>query len=330
MTAACAEAERVFCCVGVDYTKWLDEWPLIIGGVLAGCRSSGAALIWLDNLYCYGPQTEPLKEDMPLTTYGRKPALRARMVRQLYEFRAEGGKMVIVRASDFYGPGVRTSILGERTIEPLVKGRAAEVYWDPCAAPVSSTPRHVDRGTAQKSTSARGGCRPAPHAMCRRRTPHAWAYAPDVARALQSVADAPYAYGRAWHVPNAEPQSQLQVVSRRIRRVQPSPIQLSSGRCFAMPQPALRADPSLEITCPDGRASVQCTGQDQPGDGPTARSRNHARRLRRGEDSSGAQRDGLRARPTLPRRSQVAAAPHTVLSAPRECWCVRPARSTRR
>ena len=38
VTAVCAEAERVFCCVGVDYTKWLDEWPLIIGGGLAGCR----------------------------------------------------------------------------------------------------------------------------------------------------------------------------------------------------------------------------------------------------------------------------------------------------
>ena len=62
--------------------------------------------------------------------------------------------MVIVRASDFYGPGVRTSILGERTIEPIVKGKPAEVYWDPCAAPVSSTPAHV-----YSSEEPTGSCR---------------------------------------------------------------------------------------------------------------------------------------------------------------------------
>jgi len=34
-----------------------------------------------DNLYPYGPQTSPLTEEMPLTSYGRKPALRAEITR---------------------------------------------------------------------------------------------------------------------------------------------------------------------------------------------------------------------------------------------------------
>ena len=94
LSAVCSGAERVFCCIGVEYTRWLEEWPPIFEGVLAACKSSGAALVWFDNMYCYGPQSEPLKETTKLTKYGRKPALRAGLVARLEEYSSNGGTMV--------------------------------------------------------------------------------------------------------------------------------------------------------------------------------------------------------------------------------------------
>ena len=47
-------------------------------------------MVFIDNLYMYGPQTAPLVETMPLTTYGRKPAARAVATRIWMEACAEG------------------------------------------------------------------------------------------------------------------------------------------------------------------------------------------------------------------------------------------------
>ena len=37
----------------------------------------GARFVFADKLYMYGPVTVPLTETMPLTSYGRKPRIRA-------------------------------------------------------------------------------------------------------------------------------------------------------------------------------------------------------------------------------------------------------------
>ena len=52
-----------------------------MANLIDGCAAGGARLVFADNLYEYGPQTRPLTEDMPLTNYGRKPAIRAEVTR---------------------------------------------------------------------------------------------------------------------------------------------------------------------------------------------------------------------------------------------------------
>ncbi len=68
-------------------------------------------MVFADNLYMYGPQTSPLTEEMPLTHYGRKPALRAEITK-LWKSAHDTGRVraVAVRASDFYGPDATTSL----------------------------------------------------------------------------------------------------------------------------------------------------------------------------------------------------------------------------
>ncbi|MFO1183271.1 MAG: NAD-dependent epimerase/dehydratase family protein [Bauldia sp.] len=168
--AACANVDTAVCAVGVKYdaTVWEDLWPRIVANLLDGCQRSGARFVFADNLYLYGPQTAALTEEMPLTVHGRKPRVRAAVTRQWQEAHRSGRvRAVAVRASDFYGPLVGTSVLSTYGVARLLAGKAA------------LAPYPAD-------------------------FPHDFTYVPDFARALVSLIDAPDdAYGQAWHVPNA-------------------------------------------------------------------------------------------------------------------------------
>ncbi|MEY4248859.1 MAG: hypothetical protein RJA87_492 [Pseudomonadota bacterium] len=167
---ATASASAVICAIGLPYVSagWVRDWPKIMTNLLAGCEASGARFVMVDNLYMYGPQTRPLTEDMPLTDHGHKPKVRADITRLWQEAHHQGRvRCVAVRASDFYGPGVGQSILGDTGLGALAKGKPAMLL-----------------GSAD--------------------LPHDMAYVPDVARATITLLYAPEdAYGQAWHVPCA-------------------------------------------------------------------------------------------------------------------------------
>ncbi|MEQ1576498.1 MAG: NAD-dependent epimerase/dehydratase family protein [Hyphomicrobium sp.] len=179
--AACAGANTVICAAGFPYDAavWETAWPLAIANVLDGCEASGARFIFADNLYMYGPQSVPLREDMPLTDYGRKPLVRATITRLWQAAHAQGRvRCTAVRASDFYGPQTATSVISEYGVAALLKGKAALVPY---------SPEH----------------------------PHDFTYVPDFARALVALADATDAdYGQAWHVPNAPTLTLRQILTR--------------------------------------------------------------------------------------------------------------------
>lgn len=173
-----AGAAVIYSTIGVEYQyqRWIELWPPIIDGLLDAATTAKARLVFADNLYCYGPQMIPLREDLPMTVYGKKPALRARLAKRLFEaHRAGRVQVAVVRASDFYGPRVRLSGLGERVFPKLLAGKPAQVLGDPDV-------------------------------------PHSYTYVPDFARAMVSVADSDDAWGEAWHVPSAPARSHRELV----------------------------------------------------------------------------------------------------------------------
>lgn len=164
---ACAGADVVYGCVGLNYQGWPEKWPPMMAGMLDGAAAAGAKFIFMDNCYMYGPVSVPMTEDLPLTDYGNKPATRSRITRMWQEAHESGRvEVASVRASDFYGPGVSMAILGDPTVGRLAQGKSAQIVGDP------------DQ-------------------------PHSFAYVPDIARALVSVGAADDAMGQAWNVPNA-------------------------------------------------------------------------------------------------------------------------------
>ncbi|MEO8060460.1 MAG: NAD-dependent epimerase/dehydratase family protein [Burkholderiales bacterium] len=76
-------ASQVLLAVGFLYDSrfWRTAWPTAMTNVLEACATVNARVVFLDNLYQLGPQTEPRTEDMPLTSLGEKPVILANVTR---------------------------------------------------------------------------------------------------------------------------------------------------------------------------------------------------------------------------------------------------------
>jgi nucleoside-diphosphate-sugar epimerase len=174
--AVCAGAEVVYFCLNAPYDRWAEELPALQEAVLAGAEASSSKLVVLENLYMYRPHDDPLTESLPHAAIEAKGVTRSKMSKALLAaHRAGRVRVAIGRASDFFGPGVTVSQLGERAFAPLVAGKAVHMIGDPDA-------------------------------------PHSYAYVPDVARALATLGENDQADGRVWHLPSVETRSTREVL----------------------------------------------------------------------------------------------------------------------
>jgi len=170
---------QIVVAIGLPYEGklWRDAWPKAIGNFVAACEKTAARMVFVDNLYMYGPQTAPLVETMPLASFGAKPAARSVATRVWMEASALGrARVAALRAPDFYGPDVPWAYLGEPSIGALARGKPAFFVGSPDIL-------------------------------------HDYAYVPDIARAVTTLLDAPdSAFGQAWHVPCAPTRTTREIV----------------------------------------------------------------------------------------------------------------------
>ncbi len=176
LTAALDGASLVISTAQPAYHRWPEEFPALQRSIVEACAANDARLVVLDNVYAYGTPGTPMTETTPFSATDRKGRTRAAMATELLEAHRAGHVWTTaVRASDFIGPHARLTAYGERFVEPLLVGKAAEVLGDP------------DRL-------------------------HSVAFLPDVAQALVTVGLSDAAGGRAWHAPHAPAVSQRQLV----------------------------------------------------------------------------------------------------------------------
>ena len=165
---ACAGASVVYNCTNAPYTQWPQIFPLLMAGVIEGAASAGAKLIVSDNLYMYGPVRGPLTEDLPYAATGRKGITRARIAQMALDAHNAGRvRVAIGRASDFYGPGVLDSAMGQRVFENVLRGKPADLLGD------------ID-------------------------APHSYTYIEDFAAGLATLGEREEALGHVWHLPTAQ------------------------------------------------------------------------------------------------------------------------------
>jgi nucleoside-diphosphate-sugar epimerase len=166
---AVAGASVIYHCASPPYTQWPELFPTLTGSILGAAESSGAKLVFADNLYAYGPVDGPLREDLPAAARGRKGRIRAEMAADLLAAHREGrARVVIGRASDYYGPHGTGSTAGDTVFGRILAGKKPQ--WT----------GHLDQ-------------------------PHTFHYLPDIARGLVVLADRREADGQVWHLPAAGP-----------------------------------------------------------------------------------------------------------------------------
>lgn len=171
-------AAVVFQCAQPEYHKWVKEFPPLQAAILEGAAANGAKLIVGENLYMYGDiNGQLIHEGLPYAAQTRKGKVRAAMSNALLDaHRAGKVRVAVARGSDFYGPGVLGSALGERTFIPLLQGKPAEVTG------------FLD-------------------------LPHSYTYINDFGEALVILGERKEALGQVWHVPNPPTLTQRELLT---------------------------------------------------------------------------------------------------------------------
>jgi nucleoside-diphosphate-sugar epimerase len=176
---ACRGAEVVYNALNPPYHQWPELFPALQAAVLDGAANAGAKLVVMENLYGYGRTGgRPLMEALPLAATTRKGATRAAMTAQLLDAHQRGVvRVAIGRASDFFGPRVLNSTMGERVFQRLLAGQAAQVLGNPDL-------------------------------------PHTYTFIEDIGHGLVTLGEREEALGQAWHLPNPETLTTRQFIQR--------------------------------------------------------------------------------------------------------------------
>jgi nucleoside-diphosphate-sugar epimerase len=137
------------------------------------------------------PDGKLLTDNTPMNPCSRKGEIRARAAQALFDAHRRGDLRAIEgRASDFYGPGGRLTLLGDYFWPRVFKGRSGQVLMNPDV-------------------------------------PHTYHYIPDVAAGLATLGGAPAdAFGKPWMLP-CRPVETFRDLVRRLERPLGKPIGLT-------------------------------------------------------------------------------------------------------
>lgn len=185
--AACKGATVVYHCANAPYTDWPSQFPPMTDNIIEGAAAAGAKLVYADNLYMYGPVVGPMHEELPSSATSSKGKVRAAMARDVLLAHRNGKvRAVIGRASDFYGPGVTSSAMGDRVFGAALKGSSIDLLGD------------ID-------------------------APHTYTFIDDFARDLITLGRRDETLGEVWHTPNAAAISTRQFVQKVIEITKTQP-----------------------------------------------------------------------------------------------------------
>jgi nucleoside-diphosphate-sugar epimerase len=133
------------------YRNWSGQVVPMLNNTIAAAESENALVLLPGTIYNYGPDAFPLlHEASPQHPRTRKGALRVEMEGALAAFSERGGRALIVRAGDYFGPRAANNWFSQGLVKP---GRPIARVANPGQAGVG----------------------------------HTWAYLPDVAAAMVAL-----------------------------------------------------------------------------------------------------------------------------------------------
>jgi nucleoside-diphosphate-sugar epimerase len=180
--SAAEGATTVYQALNPPYDKWPELFPALQAGALAAAKAAGARYISVENLYLYD-SSEVITEDARVAPVSRKGELRRRMADEVAAAGRSGDvRAAQLRSSDYYGPGVTVSALGDLVFSRLLAGKKAQVAG---------------------STTL----------------PHSFAYIEDVGRAAAELGVRDDTLGSVWFAPHAPAPTQGEMVGAACREL---------------------------------------------------------------------------------------------------------------
>ena len=171
------DAAVVYQALNPEYHQWHVYFPGLQAGALAAAKAASARYVSIENLYMYD-SSKPMTENSTVLPKSKKGELRAKMADEVMAAHERGDiRATALRSSDYYGPGVLGSAMGEMVFGNLVAGKKAQVG-----------------GSADM--------------------PHSWAYIDDVGRAAAILGTRKEALGKVWIAPHAPALTQREMVEK--------------------------------------------------------------------------------------------------------------------
>jgi nucleoside-diphosphate-sugar epimerase len=168
MRMICQDAAVIYHCANAPYPEWTQALPPMMNAVIMAAETSGAKVVYGDNLYMYGQVSGLITPDLPDRATGKKGLVRSKIAAQLMDTHRSGRiQATIGRSSDFFGPGVLNSSMGEVVFQALVEGKTINLIGK------------LD-------------------------VPHTYTFVEDFAKSLVTLGEREEALGEIWHIPSAE------------------------------------------------------------------------------------------------------------------------------
>jgi nucleoside-diphosphate-sugar epimerase len=158
-------SDVVYLVAGLKYetVTWQEQWPKVMKHTIDACKKHNSKLVFFDNVYPYGLVEGVMTEETPFNPTSKKGEVRAKIATQLLEEMKAGNlQAMIVRAADFYGPNVITSLTHSMVTDRVKKGKAPQWIGD------------------QKKN-------------------HSFTYTPDAGKCVAMLGNTPSAYQQTWH-----------------------------------------------------------------------------------------------------------------------------------
>lgn len=164
--------EIAYLTIGLPYSAktWQEQWPGVMKNTIAACKKHKTKLVFFDNIYMYNPsKLSPMTEETEVLPSSKKGKVRAKIAQMVLDEIKEGKlQALIARSADFYGPGIKNSVLNEAVFNNLKLGKKAN--W-----------------------------------FCLVNYLHNFTFTPDAAKATALLGNTAGAFGQIWHLPTAAP-----------------------------------------------------------------------------------------------------------------------------
>ena len=111
------------------YKNWSKLVLPMMDNTIAAASHCDACIVLPGTVYNYGPDAGSLvSEGAPQRPKTRKGTIRAEMENRLQNFTQSGGRAIILRAGDFYGPNAANNWLSQGLIKP---NQSVKTIWNP-------------------------------------------------------------------------------------------------------------------------------------------------------------------------------------------------------